>query len=170
MNYDVKHITRDEIQREEYFCCMSGMKGRKRQCAMWSTIFDHAGSIGLAARSGDSTVGQLICMPKHFARRLGFPRGQHAEDMEATMVIACVNVHPQFRGQGIASTMVREAADFCRQREYRRIEAYVDPRPPGEAEEWIPSFSAFRKFGFAIEGPKTAWESKPDSRICYLDL
>jgi GNAT superfamily N-acetyltransferase len=170
MSVEVRHITRDQIQREDYFCSMSGTKGRKCQCAMWLTIFDHVGSIGLVARAGDSPVGQLIYMPKHFARRLGFPRGERAEDMEATMVIACVNVHRQFRRQGIASTMVREAVDFCRQQGYKRVEAYVDPRPPGEAEDWIPSFSAFGKFGFAIEGPKTAWESKPDSRICCLDL
>lgn len=170
MNIEIRHITRDEVQREEYFCNMSGMKGRKRQCAMWSILFDHAGSIGFVARSGDAPVAQLIYMPKHFARRLGFPRGQHAEDLDATMVIACVNVHPEFRRQGIASAMVRAAVDFCRQHGYKRVEAYVDPRPPGEAEDWIPSFSAFRKLGFAIEGSEIAWESKVDSRICYLNL
>ncbi len=170
MSVEVRHITRDQIQREDYFCSMSGMKGRKCQCAMWSTIFDRVGSIGLLSRSEGWIVGQLIYMPKDLAQRIGMPRGQGSDDMEATMVISCVQVHDKLRHQGIASGMVSEALNFCRQREYRRIEAYVDPRPPLVAPEWIPSFSAFNKFGFAIEGPKTAWESKPDSRICCLLL
>jgi GNAT superfamily N-acetyltransferase len=170
MSVEIRHITRDEILGEQYFCCMSGMKGRKCQAAMWSTIFDHTGSVGLVAISENRPVAQLIYMPKHFAQRLGFPRGQHSAEIENTMVVSCVNVHQKFKRQGIASAMVSAAVDYCRRHGYRRIEAYVDPRPPGEAEEWIPSFSAFRRLGFAIEGPRTAWESKPDSRICYLDL
>jgi len=173
MTSHVQHITRNEILHgfaDGYYCCMSGILGRKFQCDMWSTIFDRVGSIGLLTRSEDRIVGQLIYMPKHFAQRIGLPRGQHSEDMESTMVISCVMVHHKFRNQGIASSMVREALGFCRQRGYKRVEAYVDPRPPQEAADWIPSFSAFRKFGFIIEGPNTAWESKPDSRICCLDL
>ena len=95
-----------------YYCCMSGILGRKFQCDMWSVIFDRVGSIGLLTRSGGRIVGQLIYMPKDFARRIGMPRGQRADNLEATMVISCVQVHPEFRNRGIASGMIREAIDF----------------------------------------------------------
>jgi len=173
MTCEMQHITRNEILHgfaDWHYCCMSGILGRKFQCDMWSSIFDRVGSIGLLTRSGDRIVGQLIYMPKDCAQRIGLPRGRHSEDVESTMVISCVQVHDEFRNQGIASGMVREALGFCRQRGYKRVEAYVDPRPPQEAAGWIPSFSAFRKFGFVIEGPRTAWESKLDSRICFLVL
>lgn len=173
MSYAIEHITREEVLHgfaDGYYCCMSGILRRRFQCDMWSVIFDRAGSIGLLARAGDKIVGQLIYMPKDFARRIGMPRGLQGDDLETTMVISCVMVHHDFTNRGIASSMIGEAISFCRQRGYKRIEAYVDPRPPQEAADWIPSFSAFRKFGFVIEGPAIAWESHPESRICYLDL
>ncbi len=173
MSHDVQHITRHEILHgfaEGFYCCMSGIRGRKFQCDMWSVIFDRVGSIGLLTRSGGSIVGQLIYMPKDCARRIGMPRGRRSDDLEATMVISCVQVHPEFKARGIASSMIGEAISFCRQRNYKTIEAYVDPRPPQAAAAWIPSFSPFRKFGFIIEGSGIAWESHPESRICTLDL
>jgi GNAT superfamily N-acetyltransferase len=173
VSYDIQHITKDEILHgfaEGYYCCMSNILGRKVRCDMWSTIYDRVGSIGVLARTEDWIIGQLILMPKDCARRIGMPRGQHAKDVESTMVISCVMVQPQHKHQGIATSMVAEVVRFCKERKFKRIEAYVDPLPPQEAAEWVPSFSAFKKFGFAIEGPKTAWESKPGSRICYLDL
>ena len=173
MSFDIRHITKDEVLHgfaEDYYCCMSGILNRRFQCDMWSVIFDRVGSIGLLARAGDRIVGQLIYMPKDVARRIGMPRGVQADDLELTMVISCVAVQPEFKNRGIATGMIGEAITFCRQRGFHRIEAYVDPRPPQEAAEWIPSFSAFSRFGFAIEGPAIAWESHPESRICYLEL
>jgi len=173
MSYELTHITRDQILNgfeDEYYCCMSGVLSRRFQCDMWPTIFDRVGSIGLLTRSEGRIVGQLIYIPKHYAQRIGMPRGEGSDDMESTMVISCVRVHDRYKNQGIASNMIREAINFCRQNRYRRIEAYVDPRTPLTAAEWVPSFSAFRKFGFVIEGPRIAWESKPDSRICFLLL
>jgi len=169
----IQHITKDEILHgfaDGYYCCMSGILHRRFQCDMWAAIFDRVDSIGLLARSGGKIVGQLIYLPKDCAQRIGMPRGVRGDDLQATMVISCVMVHDEFRHRGIASGMIAEAISFCRQRNIKRIEAYVDPRPPDEAADWIPSFSAFRKFGFAIEGPAVAWESHPESRICTLDL
>jgi GNAT superfamily N-acetyltransferase len=173
MSFDIRHITRDEILHgfaEDYYCCMSGILHRRFQCDMWSVIFDRVGSIGLLARAEDKIVAQLIHIPKDVAQRIGMPRGVHGDDLALTMVISCVAVQPQLNNRGIATGMIGEAINFCREQGYKRIEAYVDPRPPQEAADWIPSFSAFSKFGFAIEGAAIAWESHPQSRICYLDL
>ena len=173
MNYDIKHITRDEILHgfaDGYYCCMSGIANRKFQCDMWATVYDRVGSIGVLARTGDWIAGQLIYMPENFARRIGLPVGQNSDDMESTMVIQCVKVDDRLKNQGIASSMIGEAVDFCRQHEFEKVAAYVDPRTPLKAEMWVPSFSAFRRFGFVIDDSGTAWESKPDSRMCYLDL
>jgi len=171
MSYDITHITRDEILNGYgYFCCMSGIRERKLQCDMWSTIYDDVGGIGLLARSGDKLCGQLIYMPKHFARRICMPIGKDLGDMETTMAILCVKVEDHVKNQGIASSLIDAAIRFCKQKGYRRIEAYVDPLPPLMAEDWVPSFSAFKKYGFTVDDSDTAWESKPTSRICHLDL
>lgn len=173
MSYAIEHITKEEVLHgfaDGYYCCMSGVLRRRFQCDMWPVIFDRVGSIGLLARAGDRIVGQLIYLPKDCARRIGMPRGVRGEGLDTTMVISCVQVHPEFRNRGIASAMIEEAITFCRRHGYQRLEAYVDPRPPQEAADWIPSFSAFRKFGFTLEGPAVAWESHPESRICFLDV
>jgi hypothetical protein len=65
--------------------------------------------------------------------------------------------------------MIAETLGFCRKRGYTRVEAIVDHRPPQEAGINT-SFAPFRKFGFLLDNSREAWEFRPDSRMCYLEL
>jgi GNAT superfamily N-acetyltransferase len=143
--------------------------------AMWETIYETVGSIGLLARSTADAdngqgeiVGQMIYMPKPYAQRICMPRGACLDNQETTMVVCCLKA--DIKNQGIASAMIREAIAFCRSRKFTRMEAFVDPRSPDETARWVPSYYPYRKYGFQLEGTATAWEGKPDSRICYLTL
>jgi len=77
------------------------------------------------------------------------------------MVISCLLIHTEHQNKGIASAMIKELMDFCKDHGYNRIEAPVDPRPPNEAGINI-SFFPFRKFGFILDESREGWEFRPE--------
>jgi RimJ/RimL family protein N-acetyltransferase len=85
------------------------------------------------------------------------------------MVISCLLIHTEHQNKGIASAMIKELMDFCKDHGYNRIEAPVDPRPPNEAGINI-SFFPFRKFGFILDESREGWEFRPETRMCSCDL
>ena len=57
MSFEVRHIARDEIQREDYFCSMSGMKGRNASTYAISILFAN-GDVGSLALTDCRTYQQ----------------------------------------------------------------------------------------------------------------
>ncbi len=174
MNPTITHITLDEIKngfQKGFYCCMSGVCKRPFQSNMWIKLHEEIGSIGLLARGEKGIVAQTIFLPKKYARWIGLPTELgNSEEFSSTMSISCMLVHDWCRNKGIASKMIQETVDFCCKDGFKRIEACVDPRSPGNAFQWLPSFSPFRKFGFTIDDPRVACESWPESRMCHLEL
>lgn len=150
-------------------CYMFGIRKRGFQCSMWLEIFDEVGGIGFVPWEDDKPVGQMIFLPKKYARRIGLPNSQTNGDLEKTMVIGCLLVHREYQNKGIASAMIKELIGFCKDHGYTRIEAPVDQRPPDEAGINI-SFFPFRKFGFIVDESREGWEFRPETRICFCNL
>jgi len=170
----IEAITRIEVLNgisghEDYHCCMFGVDRRKYQCDMWIAAFDEVGGIGYLARNEGEIVGQLIFMPKIYARRIAISTSPDNTNVERTMVISCLYVGQDNGSRGIGSKMIGRTMDFCREHGYSRIEAIVDHRSPPESGINT-SYYPFRKFGFLFDGLGEAWEYRPDSRMCYLEL
>lgn len=151
-------------------CCMFGIKKRKFQCNMWLEIFDEVGGIGFIPYEDDKPVGQMIFLPKKYARRIGLPTSQINENLEKTMVIGCLYVPRECRNRGIASAMIKELISFCNDHGYNRIEVPVDLRPPDKKIFSNISFLPFRKFGFIVDEVSLGWEFRPETRICFCSL
>jgi len=170
----ITHITLDEIEngfQEDHYCCMSGVCKRQFQSNMWIKIHEEVGSIGLLARADKGIVAQTIFLPKKHARWIGLPTGLgDPNEFASAMSISCLLVHDWCRNKGVASKMIQKAVEFCQENGFRRVEACVDPNPPPDAFQWLPSLSPFKKLGFTVDNSRVAWESWPQSRICHLDL
>jgi len=150
-------------------CNMFGISKRKYQYAMWTEVFDEVGGIGFLTYEDGKLVGQMIFLPKKYARRIGLPTSRTNENLESTMVIGCLVVVREHLNEGIASAMIRELMSLCRNHGFRRIETSVDVRPPGKAEGNT-SFFPFRKFGFTIDETSQGWESRPETRMCSCHI
>lgn len=170
----VEAITRNEILdgisgHGDYHCCMFGVNRRNYRCDMWPTLFDEVGGIGYLARDEEEIVGQLIFMPKIYARRIAISTSADNTNIERTMVISCLYVAQDCGSRGIGSEMIVRTMDFCREHGFSRVEAIVDHRSPPESGINT-SYYPFRKYGFLLDGVGEAWEYRPDSRMCYLEL
>lgn len=168
----IQPITHDEILNglgQDYYCYMFGTNHHEYKCGMWPAVFEEVGGIGYLAREGDMIVGQLIFLPKKYARRIALATSPENSNIAGTMVISCLYVLREYGDKGIASGMIAETLGFCRKRGYTRVEAIVDHRPPQEAGINT-SFAPFRKFGFLLDNSREGWEFRPDSRMCSLEL
>jgi GNAT superfamily N-acetyltransferase len=165
-------ITREEVLEgldQDYYCYMFGAKHHRYKCNMWPTVFDEVGGIGYLARDGKKIIGQLIFLPKKHARRIALATCTESRNIDRTMVISCLYVLREYGGKGIASRMIEKTLNFCREHGFTRVEAVVDDRPPQESG-MNTSFYPFRKFGFVLDDCREAWEFRPESRMCYLEL
>jgi len=150
-------------------CNMFGISKRKYQSAMWAEVFDEVGGIGYLAYEDDKLVGQMIFMPKKYARRIGIPTSRTKENLESTIVIGCLVILREHWNKGIASAMIRELVGFSELQGFRRIEALVDLRPPDKAGGNT-SFFPFRKYGFVVDETSHGWESRPETRMCFRQM
>ena len=151
-------------------CCMFGIMKRKFQSSMWLEIFDEVGSIGFTSWENGKPVGQMIFLPKKYARRIGLSTCRTNEDLGGTMVVGCLYVHNEYRNRGIATAMIRELISFCDDHRYNRIEVSVDLGPPDREFISKISFYPFRKFGFIVDETSSGGEFAPETRMCYCSL
>ncbi len=168
----IRSISRDEILKgldQEYYCYMFGLENHQYKCSIWQEIYDEVGGIGFLARDNNKIIGQMIFIPKKYARKIALSTSPENKDIDKTMVIGCLYVLRDYGNKGIASEMIRKTIDFCLLHGYKRIEACVDPRCPSESGINT-SFYPFRKFGFVIKDDRECWEYRPESKICILDL
>jgi len=169
----IKRITKEIILNgvgNQVACCMFDVANRAYQCSMWPQILDEIGSIGYLAYEEDKLVGQLIFLPKKYARKIGLSTCQTNERLDTTILVACLFVHSEYRNSGLASAMISEAISFCESGGFNRIEVGACNRPSGK--EWVEhiSFLPFKKFGFTIDEATRANEFRPEERMCYLNF
>jgi len=169
----ISPITREEILDGFgvfYHCCMFGINKAAFRCDMWREIFDEVGGIGFLAREKGEIVGQMIFLPKRYARRICLATSSRNRAVDTTIVIGCLYVIREYANRGIASTMIARLLEFCRGRGFTGIEACVDPRPADESG-LNTSFYPFRKFGFVLgDDTGEVQEFSPEARMCWCDL
>lgn len=169
----IKNITRDEILNgigHQVACCMFDVINRKYQCNMWPKIFDEISSIGYLSYEDDKPTGQMIFLPKKYARKIGLTTCRTNERLDTTLLIGCLLISKDHRNKGLATEMIKEVINFCKSNSYNRIEVGACNMPSGkEAFESI-SFLPFRKFGFVIDELTPANEFTQRDRMCYLVL
>ena len=169
----IQKITRDMILNglgRPVPCCMFDITNRIFQCDMWSQVFDEVGCIGYAAYEEDKPAGQLIFLPKKYARRIGLSTCRTNERLDTTILVGCLAIFNEYRNKGLASMMIREVINFCESAGFNRIEVGVCNKPAGN--KWVEqiSFFPFRKFGFVLDETARAHEFKPEELMCYCNL
>lgn len=155
-------------------CYMYGVNDRKISCNMWLDIFNEIGQIGFIPYINNEAVGQIIFLPKKYARKITIPFSKELKHFEQTLVIGCLVVKgEQFNAshwnKGVASKLIEHVIGFAKENGYKRIEAAVDIRSPKEAQ-WMVSSFPFLKFGFKIEENSFGWEGKENMKMCSLDI
>jgi GNAT superfamily N-acetyltransferase len=107
---------------------------------------------GLLAYRGERAIGWCALAPRADYPALERSRVLSPVDDHPCWSVACLFVHREFRGQGVATALLRAAAEHARERGAEILEGYpVEPRgsqriPPAFAWTGIPS--AFRAAGF----------------------
>lgn len=103
----IQSITRDEVLNglgQDYYCYMFGANHHEYKCDMWQCIFDEVGGIGYLARDAEKIVGQLIFIPKKYARRIALATSPENANIDGTMVINCLYV---LRDMEVEASQVR---------------------------------------------------------------
>ncbi len=169
----IKSITRDEILNgigQQVACCMFDVNNRKYQCDMWPKIFDAIGSIGYLSYEEGKPTGQMIFLPKIYARKIGLTTCRTNERLDTTLLIGCLLINKDHRNRGLASEMIEEVISFAKASGFSRIEVGACNKPSGKELFESVSFLPFRKFGFVIDESAPANEFTQKDRMCYLDL
>ena len=169
----IKEISRDIILNglgQPVACCMFDTANRAFQSDMWPRIYDEVGSIGYLAYQEDELVGQLIFLPKKYARKIGLSTCKTNERLDTTLLIACLFIHSDQRNKGLASTMIKQVINFCKSNGLNRIEVGACTKPAGK--EWVEpiSFLPFKKYGFIIDKKARAHEFRAEDKMCYLNI
>lgn len=155
----IRLITRKEVSKglgKWSPCYMFGIQERKFKCNMWLKIFDEVGGIGFIPLENNNPVGQMIFLPKKYARRVGLSTCRTNKNIEKTMVISCLYVFGEYQNRGIASAMIKELISFCNKNGYKRIEA-------GGSKP-------FKKLGFIVDKTSIGYEFDSKTKMCFYDI
>jgi len=169
----IKNITREEILNgigHQVACCMFDINHRLYKCDMWLKIFDEIGSIGYLSYDGDQPTGQMIFLPKKYARKIGLTTCRTNERLDTTLLIGCLLINKDYRNKGLATEMIKEVISFSKSISFNRIEVGACNIPSGKEQFESISFLPFKKFGFVIDESAPANEFTRRDRMCYLDL
>ena len=102
---------------------------QQRRQELYLELIDRAGTFGLVAMDEDGVVGFITFFPKTTARRLGFYTLPGNDELEKTLVVACLHVTRAKRGRGIGSTLIQGVKDWAAKRGYSVIEAIGEGQP-----------------------------------------
>lgn len=115
-----------------------------------------ARSAGLVALEGDAARGWMKLAPRASLPKLRARPVYRSLDLgpdEGVLSIACMLVHPDARGTGVARALVTEAPRFARERGARAIEAYPHAVAGlGPHESWMGPHALLAALGFRAVG------------------
>lgn len=105
---------------------------------------------GILAYQGKTPVGWLSFGPREvFAKLEGSPVMKPV-DTERVWSIICFVVPSAYRGQGVATALLRGAIDYAKKKRVNRLEAYPVDKPGRSHDDsmWFGAKSMYDKAGF----------------------
>ncbi|MFH1017161.1 MAG: GNAT family N-acetyltransferase [Pseudomonadota bacterium] len=143
------------LPKGEKWADVKGQKNRQR----FRSLVKGGKAHGAIAYVAEEPVGWVS-----FDRRTEYDRLNRApslacDDAERVWAVPCFFIKTGFRGQGIASRLLREAVRILKRRGVRIMEGYpVKPWKSGEripgAFAWTGTIPVFQKAGFKPVGPR----------------
>ncbi len=127
---------------------MTAAQARRRRLQALAAADPPAGLIGYRS---EEPVGWVSLGPREsFPRLRRSPVAKPVDDAPVWSIV-CFVVPPAHRHQGVATSLLRGAIAFARERDVFALEAYpVDKKVPGaDAWLWNGAMSMYRKAGFA---------------------
>lgn len=125
-------------------------KGAGNRAAMQGLVADGV-EPGILAFDGERAVGWCALAPRADYPALQRSRVMRSIDDQPVWGVACLFIDRAYRGQGVATELLRAAAGFARSRGARILEGYpVDPRGRklAAAFAWTGVPTAFERAGF----------------------
>jgi GNAT superfamily N-acetyltransferase len=151
-------------------CCMFDIENRTLKCKMWEVIYDEVGEIGFFAMDKEVFTGQMVFLPKKYARKIGLSTCPTNDKLEKTLLIGCLHIKKDHRGKGFATELIQGLIDFCKTKEFDRIEVAVNQSPPGDNMFEDVSLFPFKKFGFKVEEHCPGYEFNTEIKMCYCNI
>jgi GNAT superfamily N-acetyltransferase len=127
-------------------------KGEANRRAL-QTIVQSGAEPGLLAYSGREPVGWLCIGPRDGFDALGRSRVLAPVDDQPVWSAVCFFIAKAFRRQGVATALLKAAAEYARERGAKIIEGYPVPRKTEatpDAFAWTGTEPTFEKAGFKV--------------------
>jgi len=147
----------------------SDVKGARAKARM-KALVARGEARGLLAFLDGTPVGWLTLGP-----RKGFPRLDRApslrcDDADEVWSVPCFFIQKGFRGQGVATALLKASVDVLRRKGARVVEGYPVKPPPGStrtsnASAYTGTLPLFEKQGFVLVGERPQGKQRVRRRL-----
>ncbi|NTX08897.1 GNAT family N-acetyltransferase [Myxococcus sp. CA051A] len=139
------------LEEGERFADVKGAPAKQRMKA----LVDEGKAQGLLAFVDGHPVGWLTLGPRRSFPRLDRAPSLRCDDADDVWSVPCFFIHKDFRGQGVATVLLKAALDVMRQRGARTVEGYPVKPPKGSARTsnasaYTGTVPFFEKQGFEL--------------------
>lgn len=114
---------------------------------LYAEVVQRIGCFGLTVQWNGLTLGFVIFLPKDEARRAGYYTARRDEAMAQTLVVCCLYIPGELRGEGLATRLIAEMKKMAPGMGFNRIEVAATHRFFDEEYTWW-SKDPFIKAGF----------------------
>jgi GNAT superfamily N-acetyltransferase len=149
--------------KDDYPGCSERARAIRRR--FFSQVRERHGNCVLMAWEEGRVVGFLMFFPKAAARKLGIYALPGSEPDDRTLVYACMQFAPGYRGQGLGTRLAGAWIDWAREHGWRRIEVHGAGSGAGEEDwRWGWALPKWQRMGFQAVG-----DGPPFSAVLDLD-
>lgn len=120
---------------------------RRMRRELFAEVVRRIGCFGLTVQWQGLTLGFINFLPKDEARRAGYYTARQDEGMAQTLVVSCLYIPGELRGEGLATRLIAEMKKIAPGMGFNRIEVAATHRFFDEEYTWW-SKDPFMKAGF----------------------
>ncbi|MCP3104109.1 GNAT family N-acetyltransferase [Myxococcus sp. K15C18031901] len=125
---------------------------------------------GLLAFVDGAPVGWLTLGPRRSFPRLDRAPSLRCDDADDVWSVPCFFIHKDFRGQGVATALLKASLDVLRREGARTVEAYPVKPPPGatrtsNASAYTGTVPLFVKQGFTLVAERPRGKQRVRRRL-----
>lgn len=154
------------LEAGERFADVKGADAKRRMKA----LVEEGKAQGLLAFVDGKPVGWLTLGPRRSFPRLDRAPSFKCDDADDVWSVPCFFIHKDFRGEGVATALLKSAMDVMRQRGVRTVEGYPVKRPKGlarisNASAYTGTVPLFEKQGFDLVARRPQGKQRMRKRI-----